>query len=62
MARNWAVVYLGNLIGAGCVALCLVYSHLGGLFDGAVASSLVSTAGGQVYLELVGRAAARHGL
>ena len=44
MARNWAVVYLGNLIGAGCVALCLVYSHLGGLFDGAVASSLVSTA------------------
>ena len=37
-------IYLGNLIGAGCVALCLVYSHLGGLFDGAVASSLVSTA------------------
>ncbi len=50
MLRNWAVVYLGNFIGAVCVALCLTGAHLGGLFDGAVASSLIGTAAGKCSL------------
>lgn len=50
MLRNWGVVYLGNFIGAVCVALCLMSAHLGGLFDGAVASSLLETAAGKCSL------------
>ena len=42
--RSWAVVYLGNLIGALAVAALAVYSHQLGQFSGALAASAMSTA------------------
>ena len=36
--RSWAVVYLGNLIGALAVAALAVYSHQLGQFSGALAA------------------------
>ena len=42
--RSWAVVYLGNLIGALAVAALAVYSHQLGQFSGTLAASAMSTA------------------
>lgn len=44
MLRSWGIVYLGNLIGAAVVAALVVTSQLPGMFDGALAQTMVSTA------------------
>ena len=38
--RNWALVYLGNLIGSLLVALRVVYAHLPSLFGGDLALTM----------------------
>ena len=38
--RNWALVYLGNLIGSLLVALLVVYAHLPSLFGGDLALTM----------------------
>ncbi len=50
MLKNWAIVYLGNLLGSVFVAALLTFSHAYSLFDGAVAQSAVSTAQSKVLL------------
>lgn len=44
MLKNWAVVYLGNLLGGLLVAAGVVYSHQAGLFGNQMAVSVISTA------------------
>ena len=44
MLRNWAIVYLGNMVGAFFIALLANYSHTYTFADGALAEAVVSTA------------------
>ncbi len=44
MLKNWFFVFIGNFIGAAFVAVMVVYAHLPGLFDGALADKVVSAA------------------
>ena len=50
LLRNWVVVYIGNFIGGVLVAALVTYGHTPSLFDGALASSMVSAASGKVAL------------
>lgn len=44
MLKNWALVYIGNLVGSVIVAAAVVYGHTFSLFGGALAESAVSIA------------------
>lgn len=44
MLKNWFFVYIGNFIGAGLVALLVVYGHTPDLFSGDLANSIVKAA------------------
>lgn len=44
MLKNWIFVYIGNFIGGMLVAAGVVFSHEIGMFDNAVAVSVLSTA------------------
>lgn len=50
MLRNWAIVYIGNLIGAVLIAALVVYGHTLSLYDGALAQTVVRTAQGKASL------------
>lgn len=50
MLRNWVMVFLGNFTGALFVTILFVFSHLPSMFDGALATNLVSLAEGKVAL------------
>ncbi len=50
MLRNWALVYIGNLLGSLFVAAMVVFGHTISLFSGAVATSVISTALGKATL------------
>lgn len=50
MLKNWIVVYLGNLVGSILFAAICVFSNQVGLFDGAVAGALISTAAAKTSL------------
>ena len=45
MLKNWAIVFVGNLIGSLIVAFLVVYSGIPSLFNNAVAQYMVSVAG-----------------
>ena len=44
MLKNWTVVFLGNFIGAGFVAMLVVYGHTPDQFGGKLADSIVNAA------------------
>ncbi len=44
MLKNWVCVYIGNFMGAGLVALLVVYGHTPDLFSGNLADSIVKAA------------------
>ncbi len=44
MLRNWAIVYLGNMLGGLIVAMLAVFSNTYGFDDGTLATSVVHTA------------------
>ena len=44
MLKNWFFVFLGNFIGAGFVAVMVVYSHVPDLYNGLLAQKVVAAA------------------
>lgn len=42
MLKNWVIVFIGNFIGAGFVAFCVVFGHTPDLFSGRLAESIVA--------------------
>ena len=44
MLKNWSFVFLGNFIGAGFVAVMVVYSHVPDLYNGLLAQKVVAAA------------------
>ena len=44
MLKNWFFVFLGNFIGAGLVAVMVVYSHVPDLYNGLLAQKVVAAA------------------
>lgn len=44
MLKNWFFVFLGNFIGAGFVALMVVYAHMPDLYGGMLAEKVVAAA------------------
>ena len=44
MLKNWFFVFLGNFIGAGFVAVMVVYSHVPDLYNGLLAQNVVAAA------------------
>lgn len=44
MLKNWFFVFLGNSIGAGFVAVMVVYSHVPDLYNGLLAQKVVAAA------------------
>lgn len=44
MLKNWFFVFLGNFIGAGFVAVMVVYSHVPDLYNGLLAQKVVAGA------------------
>lgn len=50
MAKNWAVVYLGNFAGSFLAAAGVVFSHQISLFNNGMAVSVISTAAGKCSL------------
>lgn len=44
MLKNWFFVFLGNFLGAGFVAVMVVYSHLPDLYGGLLAEKMVAAA------------------
>ncbi len=52
MLRNWAFVYLGNLLGSLLVAALVVGGHVPSLFSGVFAEVILSTAEKKVSLSL----------
>ena len=50
MLRNFAVVWLGNLVGAMLIAFIAAFGHSYGAFSGALAEAVVNTASAKVSL------------
>lgn len=48
MLKNWLCVFIGNFIGAGFVAVLVVYGHTPDLFDGVLAEKMVAAAASRV--------------
>lgn len=44
MLKNWLFVFIGNFIGAGFVAVMVVYAHIPNLYDGVLAQKMVAAA------------------
>lgn len=44
MLKNWFFVFLGNFLGAGFVAIMVVYAHLPDLYGGLLAEKMVAAA------------------
>lgn len=44
MLKNWFFVFLGNFIGAGFVAVMVIYSHVPDLYNGLLAQKVVAAA------------------
>ncbi|MCH5291133.1 MAG: formate/nitrite transporter family protein [Treponema sp.] len=53
MFRNWAVVYVGNLIGSLLIAFTVVYADTFSLYDGKLAEFVVTTAVNKVKFPFV---------
>lgn len=47
MLKNWAVVYLGNLVGSILIAAGVIFGHTPSLFGNKLAVSIISTAVGK---------------
>ncbi len=48
MLRNWALSFIGNFIGAGFIAVLVVYGHTPDLFGGVLAEKMVAAAASRV--------------
>jgi formate/nitrite transporter len=50
LLKNWALVWVGNLIGSLLLVACVYFSNLQGMNEGAVGEAFVSLAAGKVAL------------
>lgn len=50
MLRNWAIVYLGNVIGAMGMVACTAWAHTADLSDGGVGATLIGIAQAKTHL------------
>ena len=50
LLRNWILVYLGNFIGSVLIAALIHASHLSGMFNGALAETMIAAASSKASL------------